>query len=204
MLTLYLVYLAASAAAIISPGPGVVMTLSNALRFGFRPAFYGILGISIGTIIVGYLSVTSLGLLLAGSETAFLLVQALGATYLIYLGIKLWRRGIADIQTDQAHRGKPLQRFIEGVLIQFTNPKLILFFLAVFPPFMLQSQQLGLSLHLFVLSYGGLLILVHLGYALLANRAQRWLHSDVGRLRLGRVSGSIFIFFGLLIAWSAF
>jgi threonine/homoserine/homoserine lactone efflux protein len=204
MLSLYLVYLAASAAAIISPGPGVVMTLSNALRFGFRPAFYGILGISIGTIIVGYLSVTSLGLLLAGSEVAFLIVQAVGAAYLIYLGINLWRRGIADVHTDQAHRGKPSQRFIEGVLIQFTNPKLILFFLAVFPPFLLQSQQFGLSLHLFVLSYGGLLILVHLGYALLAKRAQRWLHSDIGRLRLGRASGSIFIFFGLLIVWTAF
>ena len=87
-MTGWLLFVTVAALTVASPGPGVVMTLSNALRFGLRGAFSGILGIACGALVVAALSATSLGLL-ATSATAFTAAKFAGAAYLLYLGIRL-------------------------------------------------------------------------------------------------------------------
>ena len=88
---LYPVFLLMAFVTVLIPGPGVVMTLTNSLRYGFRGTFGGILGIAFGAFVVAAISSTSLGVILATSALAFTVLKFIGAAYLIYLGIKFWR-----------------------------------------------------------------------------------------------------------------
>lgn len=87
---LYAMFFFMATLTVLTPGPGVVMTLTNTLRYGLRRAAGGILGIAAGTLLVATLSATGLGILLATSAVAFTLMKLLGAAYLIYLGLRLW------------------------------------------------------------------------------------------------------------------
>ncbi len=73
---------------ILSPGPGVVLTLSNAVRHGWTGAVPGILGIASGAFVVAAISATSVGLILSTSANAFTALKYAGAAYLLYLGYK--------------------------------------------------------------------------------------------------------------------
>jgi hypothetical protein len=78
-MTLYPVFLVVAAATVASPGPGVVLTLTNALRYGFPGTFAGILGIAVGGMAVAGISATGLGVLLATSAAAFTAIKLVGA-----------------------------------------------------------------------------------------------------------------------------
>ena len=77
----YLLFFIIAVATILSPGPGVILTLTNAIRYGFSGAMGGILGIAFGTFIVAGVSATSLGVILATSSIAFSIMKYLGAAY---------------------------------------------------------------------------------------------------------------------------
>ena len=98
----YLLFILIAAAVIASPGPGIVLTLKNTLQYDFRGAFPGIAGVALGMLLIAVLSAAGLGLLLTTSALAFTVLKYLGAAYLIYLGIKLWRNSgqVADLSAD--------------------------------------------------------------------------------------------------------
>src|SRR5688572_23458725 len=100
---LYSLFLLMAAATVLSPGPGVVMTLTNSLRYGMKGTFGGILGIAFGALVVAAISATSLGMLLATSSVAFTVLKFIGAAYLVYLGIKLWRAPAFQFQEQNTH-----------------------------------------------------------------------------------------------------
>ena len=79
----YGLFLILATLTVLSPGPGVVLTLSNALRHGWSGALPGILGIALGAFIVAGLSASSVGLILATSATAFTVLKFVGALYLL-------------------------------------------------------------------------------------------------------------------------
>ncbi len=78
-----MLFLLIATATVFSPGPGVILTLTNAIRFGVSGAIGGILGIAFGTFIVAGVSATSLGIILATSSVAFSIMKYIGAAYLI-------------------------------------------------------------------------------------------------------------------------
>lgn len=199
---LYFLFLLMASATVLSPGPGVLMTLSNALRRGWRASLPGILGIACGATIVAAISATSLGILLASSALAFTVIKIIGAGYLIWLGLKLWRSpGLAlqDPKEGEPPR-KPLALFLESLSLQFTNPKAIFFFLSVLPQFIDHHAPHVPQLVLLVLSYAVLVVVIHSGYALCAQRARRWLKSERGGRTLNRVGGATFMAFGAMLA----
>ena len=197
---LYSVFLLVAITTVLSPGPGVVMTLSNALRYGMRGTFGGILGIAFGALVVAAISATSLGVLLAASSLAFTLMKYVGAAYLIYLGIRLWRAPpfkFAEASTQQAGFGR---RFIEGVSLQLTNPKAIFFFLSIFPQFIDPKTNYAIQFAGLVATYSTLVVIIHLTYALFAKKARHWLTSERGGRRVNKVAGATFMCFGAVLA----
>ena len=181
MITLYPVFLLVAATTVLSPGPGVVMTLTNALRHGFRGTFGGILGISAGAFAVATLFATGLGVLLATSAAAFTVMKYVGATYLVYLGVRLWRSPAVPIVPGPAAPTGFGRRFLEGLSLQLTNPKAIFFFLWVFPQFLDHTRPMAPQFAVLVLTYSSLVVLIHSGYALSAQRARSWLGSRARR-----------------------
>ncbi|TCV57708.1 LysE family translocator [Pseudomonas fluorescens] len=195
----YGVFLILATLTVLSPGPGVVLTLSNALRHGWRGALPGIFGIASGAFIVAGICASSLGLILAASATAFTALKYIGALYLLYLGIKMWRtqRFIPELKATSP---RPWRRFGEALSIQLLNPKAGFFFLAVLPQFIKPEGDYYRQFFLLVASYGVLVVLVHSGYALMANGARGWLSSSQGARIVGKLSGITFLGFGVLMA----
>ena len=197
---LYPLFLLMASVTILSPGPGVVMTLTNALRYGLRGTFGGILGLALGILLVAAISATSLGVLLATSALAFTVIKFAGAAYLIYLGLRLWRAPAFKLSAEQAHAATFGRRFLEGLTLQLTNPKSIFFFLSVFPQFIDPEVSYPIQFTLLVLTFSLLLVLIHTLYALCAKRARGWLASERGGRIVNRSAGTMFIAFGALLA----
>lgn len=197
---LYLLFLFMAAVTVLSPGPGVVMTLTNALRYGIRGTFGGILGIAFGALIVAAISATSLGVLLVTSALAFTVLKFIGAGYLFYLGIRLWRAPPFTFAEQSAHAASFGRRFIEGLSLQLTNPKAIFFFLSVFPQFIDPQKDYSIQFATLVLTYSTLVVIIHSMYALFARRAKGWLMSRRGGRIMNRTAGVTFVFFGAALA----
>ena len=193
---LYSLFLLMAAATVFSPGPGVVMTLTNALRFGYRGTPGGIIGIAFGTLMVAAVSATSLGVLMAASAFAFTFLKMAGAANLIYLGIRLWRAPAPRFDgmvTKQAGFGR---RFAEGLSLTLTNPKAIIFLLSVFPQFIDPSGNYFRQFSVLVLTFSSLIIVIHGLYAFFARFAKGWLASERGGRVMNRIGGVTFVFFG--------
>jgi len=197
---LYPLFLLMAAVTVFSPGPGVVMTLTNSLRYGMKGTFGGILGISLGALVVAAISATSLGVVLAASALAFTVVKFVGATYLVYLGIKLWRAPAFRLKEQPTHEASVGRRFLEGLSLQLTNPKVIFFFLSVFPQFIDRSMDYAIQFTLQVLTYSTLVIVIHCLYALFAQRVRLWLISERGGRTINRLGGATFMLFGAALA----
>ncbi len=197
---LYPVFLLMAFVTVLIPGPGVVMTLTNSLRYGFRGTFGGILGIAFGAFVVAAISSTSLGIILATSALAFTILKFMGAAYLIYLGIRFWRAPPFQFADQPTHRASFGKRFIEGLSLQLTNPKAIFFFLSVLPQFIDPAGSYVFQFSALVLTYSALVVLVHSIYAIGAGRAKHWLTSERGSRAIRRAGGATFVFFGAALA----
>ncbi len=197
---LYPLFIFMATMTVLSPGPGVLMTLTNALRYGLRGTFGGILGIATGALVVAAISATSVGVLLAASSTAFTIVKFAGAAYLLYLGVRLWRAPPFQFLEAASHEASFLRRFSEGLTLQFTNPKAIFFFLSVFPQFIDPGAGFAFQFAVLVLSYSALVVLIHSLYALFAQKARGWFNGPRAGKVVNRTGAVTFLFFGAMMA----
>ncbi|RZI40789.1 LysE family translocator [Herbaspirillum sp. HC18] len=197
---LYPLFLLMATATVLSPGPGVVMTLTNSLRYGVKGTIGGIVGIAFGALIVATISATSLGILLATSAAAFTIMKFVGAAYLVYLGIKLWKAPAFQFKEQTPHEASFLRRFAEGISLQLTNPKAIFFFLSVFPQFIEASTSYSMQFSVLVLTYSSLVIVIHCIYAFFAQRAKAWFTSEKGGRTINKAGAVTFVFFGAALA----
>ncbi len=197
----YLLFTLIATITILSPGPGVLLTLTNSIRYGFTGAVGGIVGIAVGTFVVAGISATSVGVVLSTSALAFTLMKYIGAAYLIYLGIKLWRSPLTHLDTNKKTAANIKLQFLEGLTLQLTNPKAIFFFMSIFPQFVDFSVS-GYASHFFILvvTYSSLNLLVHFLYAFLAKSARTWLSSQKGGSIVNRAGGGAFVLFGVGLA----
>jgi homoserine/homoserine lactone efflux protein len=198
---LYPLFLVVAATTVASPGPGVVLTLTNAVRYGRLSTLAGILGLVFGALLIATLSATGLGVILATSALAFTVTKLLGAAYLVYLGVRTWRAPAFRFEEKAAEAdGGAGRRFVEAISIQLTNPKALVFFLSVFPQFIDRGSDFGPQFALLIGTYGLLILLIHTVYAACARQARLFLTTAGGGRVLNRVSGATFLFFGAALA----
>jgi threonine/homoserine/homoserine lactone efflux protein len=123
------------------PGPSNMYVVSQGLRAGRRAGLAAAAGCAIGAMV--YVTATCLGLaaLLASSVTALEVLHYVGGAYLIYLGVRFFRDRSMSPALDQGAGAAPRERFLRrGVFVELTNPKVALFFLALFPQFVHAEQ----------------------------------------------------------------
>lgn len=196
----YLLFSIIAIATILSPGPGVLLTLTNSIRYGVPGAVGGIFGIAFGTFIVAGVSATSLGVILATSTIAFTIMKYIGAMYLIYLGIKLWNSETPKMNIENKSTKNIKIQFFEGITLQVTNPKAVFFFMSIFPQFIDYSSEFIGQFILLVITYSSLVLIIHFMYAHLAKKAKNWLSSPKGGSIVNRAGGGTFMFFGVGLA----
>ena len=199
----WLLYVAAVLVLTVTPGPSVLMCVSNAVQVGARRTVFAALG-SV-TAVVGIMVCAGLGLgaALATSETVFNAIKWLGVAYLLYLGIGGLRSTVSEFTLpDGAQPVTPSrwQLYAQGLLVGISNPKALLFFSAFFPQFINPAlpqlpQFLMLGATFVVLELFWLMF-----YATFAARAAPWLR-EPGRARIfNRVTGGLFVGAALLLA----
>jgi threonine/homoserine/homoserine lactone efflux protein len=136
-LTTYLLYVAAVAVLIITPGPTMLMCMTNSLNHGARHAMTSVAGAATALVGVMLLSAMGLGALLATSESAFTVAKVAGAGYLIWLGIKTFRSDtVLRLDDGSVPPARRSSFYLQGFLVGASNPKAVLFFAAFFPQFL--------------------------------------------------------------------
>jgi homoserine/homoserine lactone efflux protein len=200
--TSYYLFLVMATVTVLSPGPGVLMTVTNALSCNRRDTFAGVLGIAAGALVVAAISATSVGVLLATAATALMVLKLAGAAYLVYLGVRLWRSPGVSFSPAHAKTGSAARRFVEGMSLQLSNPKAILFFVSVFPQFIDPGQHYLSQFATLVVTYSTLVVVLHSLYAAFAQRAKTWFSSRTGGRIISRLAGCIFVLFGAALAMS--
>lgn len=200
-LTTWFGFLLAAILIAVTPGPGAAISMSTGLRHGYGAALSVILGLQTALLIQLLVVALGMGALLAASETAFAVTRFAGAGYLVWLGVRKWREvpHPADSVPPLGRRGL----YLQGLLVNLSNPKAIIFIAALVPQFVdpalpvaIQYAEIAATLCLTDLA-------VMSGYALAAARLGRWVH-DARLIRAqNRFFGGVFVSAGLLLAISA-
>ena len=128
-------FIAAALVLLLTPGPGVMYIVARSIGQGPRAGLVSVLGLSAGALVHVAAAAAGISTILLASATAFGLVKAAGAAYLIYLGIRtlLARGAVASTEVCTPRSSRRL--FADGVLVSVLNPKIALFFLAFLPQF---------------------------------------------------------------------
>ena len=202
--TMWLAFLAAALVIAVSPGPGAVLSMSTGLRYGYAAALRAIAGLQIALLLQLCVVALGLGAVLATSEAAFAVVKFAGAAYLIWLGVQKWRSPPEPIGGDgeglrvQSRR----QLYAQGILVNLTNPKAIVFIAALVPQFIVPDRPQWPQFAIIGATMCGVDTIVMSGYALLATRLRRWLRNPRAMKAQNRFFGGIFVGAGALLAAS--
>ena len=213
-LSTYALYLAAVALLVLSPGPTMLMSMTNAVNHGARKAMASAAGSVTAVLGVMILSSLGLGALLSASEIALNIIKFIGALYLVYLGVKTFRSPVTTFdaapQTD-GNPGQPgdaprkpavrsaRQLYLQGLMVGASNPKALLFFAAFFPQFLdpaaAWAPQFAILAGTFIAIEFSVLALC----TVFAARIAPWLR-QAGRARwFNRMTGSLFAAMGGLL-----
>ena len=199
-LSLWLTYLIATIVLSVTPGPGVFSSLSSGLNHGFRMGVWNGVGMQAANFVLICIVSVGLGAMLLASEGLFTLVKWIGVAYLIYLGIVTWRSPPQAFrqEKDDAHTAKDV--FLKGFLVNITNPKGIIFYVAILPQFI--DVQRPQAVQYAILAATTLLVdlVVMSGYTALAAKVLRVMR-DPSRLRwVNRTLGGAFVAAGVALA----
>lgn len=199
-LSTWLLFLGIALVAIISPGPAVLLSVTNSLTHGFTKSVFSSLGNITGLFVVSGAAALGLGAVLQTSILLFTSLKIVGAIYLIYLGIHQWRskhnlfkKSMATSKREQGIR----KSFIQGFLVAISNPKAILFFTALFPQFIDLAKPVFAQFIILTTTFMFFSFTILAIYALSAQSAKGWFEKSNRAIWLNRVSGTIFITFGL-------
>lgn len=204
--TTWLTFFGAAWIIALSPGSGAVLSMSHGLSYGLKKSSTTVLGLQAGLLLILAIAGAGVGSLLLASELAFRVVKTIGALYLIYLGISQWRTRVAiggdsaaaTTVADPAQGVTPhwRKRFLTGFFTNATNPKGIIFMVAVLPQFISPHGPLLPQLLILGTTMCAVDLTVMHGYAFAASSMQRFFRNARAVKIQNRVFGSVLMMVG--------
>ena len=196
----WLILVLASVAISLTPGPNALLALDHGARFGMGRAGFTVTGAVLGMAALIAAAMAGLGALLMASETLFTAVKWIGAAYLVWLGVQLWRAPGFAGHARSAARGtiSPARAFGTGAAVMLSNPKTILFFTTFLPQFMLPGVPLAAQFAVVAVTLAVVELGVEILLAASAGRLAPWL-SRHGRT-FNRITGGAFLGIGAMVA----
>lgn len=201
----WLLFSGAALALSMAPGPNNLLAMFNGARHGVGSAAIGGAGRLLAFALMIVVTAMGLGVVLAASETAFMIIKWGGAIYLVYLGLKSWRTKVAEPEVPGdsvgfvAHPGAMSLARTE-FLTAIGNPKAILIFTAFFPQFLDQAGSYGPQFAIMGVTFIAMEACVLLGYGLVGGQVKGLIRSARHMRWLNRISGSLLIAAGVLLA----
>jgi len=198
----WITFVVAACLIAISPGSGAVLSMSHGLSYGLKKTTGTILGLQAGLLLVLFIAGAGVGSLLLASEVAFNVVKVVGALYLIWLGLTQWRSKAAvaadaPVQAPVAAVAPAWRRrFLTGFLTNATNPKGIVFMVAVLPQFIAHDAPVLPQLLILAATMCSIDLMVMHGYAAAAAGMQRLLRDARAVKRQNQLFGGILMAVG--------
>ncbi len=185
---------------IVSPGPAILLAISNGLTQGLKSVAISSLGNITGLFLVSSVAMIGLGTILKTSSLLFTVFKVVGAIYLIYLGVKSFNNRhnqLGEVSQANGPRKNKRKLFKEGFLIASTNPKAVIFFTALFPLFL--DTQAPVIPQFFILTMTFMLYsyISLVGYGWLSKSIKNWLNAGKRMVWFHKITGGLFISLGL-------
>lgn len=198
----WLAFASASIALLLIPGPTVLLILSYAISQGRRVALATVAGVALGDLIAMSASLAGLGALVLASAKLFILLKWIGAIYLVYLGIKLFRSApdAALGMLDDAPVTSARKIFAHSAAVTALNPKSIVFFIAFVPQFINPNIALAPQFVALVVTFVGFAAVNALAYALLADKLRQKIVRPSVLPLLTRIGGGALVAMGVATA----
>ena len=194
----YLAFLGVCLLVICTPGQDTALTIRNTLAGGRSAGLATAAGVSTGQAAWTVATSAGLAALLTASAPLFLVLRVAGAAYLVYLGVRMFRRPTVD-HVSTRPRGTS---FTQGLLSNLSNAKMVAFFVSLLPPFagshpsFVLLLALGLNFCLLTLAWLSL-------YAIAVERMRRWLARASIRTAIDRAVGTVLIALGIRVGAEA-
>ncbi len=181
------------------PGPSVTIVVANSLSGGLRGGLLTILGTEISMLSMVLVVAIGLEAVLAFVSGAFLVIKLVGAAYLVWIGVQMIRSS-GRLHIDAPARPKPAMRYVwQGALVNWANPKTLLFLGAFLPQFVDMEQPAFGQILVLGLIVMAVATLTDALYAFASGRARNLLSAARVRV-LNRVSGTVLIGGGIWLA----
>jgi homoserine/homoserine lactone efflux protein len=199
---MWLAFFGAALVIAVSPGAGAIQSMATGLTHGVKRGYWSIFGLEAGLMLQMTLVAIGLGAAVANSILAFTIIKWLGVAYLAYLAVRQWRSAAVDLnaQVDRAVDGGRVALMVRGFLVNATNPKGLVFFLAVMPQFVVPTAPLLPQ----YLAIGATMIAVDMVvmgcYTALSVRLLTWLHTPRQQRVLNRVFSGLFATAAVVLA----
>ena len=196
----WLLFLAATAILLVIPGPTVLLVVSYALGQGWHAALPIAVGVALGDFTAMTLSMAGVGALLAASAVMFTVLKWIGAAYLIWLGVKLWRAGGTANVAPRTGGVSPVGMLGHAWIVTALNPKSFTFFVAFLPQFLDANADVFTQLAIceatfLALAFGNALL-----YALVAARARHLVANPRAIGLINKTGGTLLIGAGVATA----
>jgi len=201
--TLLIVFMGTSIVLIITPGQDMVLVMSRSISQGWKAGVVTAAGVSIGLLGHTVLATLGLGALLHASEVLFAAMKFVGAAYLIYLGIKLFRSSDAGLNISGMSAISLRIMFFQGAISNISNPKVVIFYLAYLPQFIpADAEDPTVLLFTLGIAFALLTFLIKgpIGYG--AGLLSGWVRSQPAVIGwINRASGIVLVGLGLRLAF---
>lgn len=177
----------------ISPGAGAIASMSSGLNYGFRRGYWNAIGLQLALLVQIMVVAAGVGVLFATTPMAFFVVKWFGVLYLLYLAYLQWtaKTQSIDIQTEQPTKSIT-KLILNGFMVNISNPKAIVFLLAVLPQFLDLSKPQWIQYVIMAITMVIVDLIVMAGYTGLASKVLRLLKSPKQQKYMNRTFAVLF------------
>lgn len=177
----------------VSPGAGAIASMSSGLNYGFKRGYWNAIGLQLALVVQIGIVAAGAGVLFATTPWAFLAVKWFGVLYLLYLAYLQWKAPVQSIEIAVDAKQKTIPKLIlYGFLINMSNPKAIVFLLAVLPQFLDLSKPQWPQYVMMGITMITIDLIVMAGYTGLAAKVLRLLKSPKQQKYLNRTFAVLF------------
>jgi homoserine/homoserine lactone efflux protein len=198
----YLIFVITTAVVCLTPGPAALLIVAQGISNGMRRSYWAIAGIALANAFYFALSATGIAALIVASSTLFTVIKWSGIAYLFYLGWSAIRSksSALTITSDAGHAVSGPRAFWQAVVVELSNPKALLYFVALLPQFIDPAQPVGRQMLIFGITCILLDTVSYSMYAWLGSKTQRFTANKKFVAASNRISGGLLLIAGVLMA----
>lgn len=198
----YLIFVVTTGVVCLTPGPAAILVVAQGISNGFRRSYWAIAGIALANSVYFALSATGIAALLVASNTLFSVIKWVGVAYLFWLGISALRSKASalTVTADPGEAVHGMRAFWQAVVVELSNPKALLYFVALLPQFVDPAKPVAMQMLVFGLTCVALDVFAYSLYAWLGSKTRRF-SANAGFVKASnRAAGGLLMVAGALMA----